>query len=119
MARKIVTTTLTTPNTTPAQGTATTVNWVYPAQAPTRANSRGTGSGSVGAALLAHLANGPQTLASCTAAVQAMVASKGRKGSHPVQPLARYIACNGGGGWGFSCMGGMVTLLTYTAPSAQ
>lgn len=128
MARKIITpATVTTPNTTPANGTAiaTTVavatgtTWAYPAQAPTGGKGRGVSQGSVGAALLACLANGPVTLAVAQLAVQACIAQHNRRGSHPVQPLCRFIAVHGGLGIGFACQGGMLSMHTYQAPAAQ
>lgn len=121
MARKIVTPT--TPTTTPNTGTVVATiapvagNWAYPAQAPTGSKGRGIGAGSVGAALLACLANGPVTLAAAQAAVAAQAASKGLRGTHPVQPLCRFIAVNGGVGLGFALAGGMLSMHKYQAPA--
>lgn len=127
MARKIVTPTTATTTATPANGTpvatialvanATGVNWAYPAQAPTGGKGRGVGPGSVGAALLQALANGPITLAAAQAAVTAQAQAKNLRGAHPVQPLCRYIAVHGGIGLGFACVNGMLSMGTYQAPT--
>jgi hypothetical protein len=130
MARKIVTVntpnTNTNTNTTPATGTpiatvqlvaqATGAAWAYPAQPVNPgAKGRGCGQGTVGAALLAALANGPVTLA----AAQAAIAAVGCKGAHPAKQLCSFITKYGNLGIGFACTGNMLSMHTYTAPVSQ
>lgn len=118
MARKVITASSTTAPTTSTTAVSApkVVGFEYPAQAPTGGKGRGIAAGSVGAALLQALANGPCTMAQAESAIDAAKASKGLRGSHPVQPLCRFIAVNGGVGLGFKLENGQLHLLRYTAP---